>query len=187
MPVLAEMIEESVSSCTNQLVTLLARNRRKKASRTRSWIVCALLAASLWRAPVPWIHSHETLEAQGLPEAALAWHVHHLHAQEGEHSIFGWHLHLSYPWEVSNEPSPPSEPDAPKPRNVYDMPYVVSAAPSSVDVDRHANQCVLSLPIVWSFADACVPADAGRIWNRHFPPTHPPSVTLRALICVVQC
>lgn len=166
---------------------LLARNRRKKAGRTRSWIVCAVLAASLWRAPVPWIHSHETLEAQGLPEAALAWHVQHLHPQENEHSIFGWHLHLSFPWEVSNEPSPPREPDAPKPRAVYDMPYVVSAAPSSVDVDRHANQGVFSLPIVAHLADISLPSGAARVLDRHFPSTHPSSVTLRALFCVVQC
>jgi hypothetical protein len=136
---------------------------------------------------VPWIHSHETLEAQGLPEAALAWHVHHLHSAESEHSIFGWHIHLTYPWDVSNEPAPPREPDAPKPRAVYDMPYVVSAAPSSVDLDRHANQCVPSLPASLYMADAWVPSDAGRILDRHFRPTHPPSVTLRALICIVQC
>jgi hypothetical protein len=149
--------------------------------------VCAVLAASLWRAPVPWIHSHETLEAQGLSEATLAWHVHHLHSAENEHSIFGWHIHLTDPWDVSNEPAPPREPDAPKPRAVYDMPYVVSAAPSMVDVDRHANQSVPSLPIPLYMAAACVPSDAGRILDRHFPPTHPPSVALRALICIVQC
>jgi hypothetical protein len=146
-----------------------------------------VLTASLWRAPVPWIHSHETLEAQGLPEAMLAWHVHHLHSPQSEHSIFGWHIHLSYPWDVSNEPAPPREPDAPKPRAVYDMPYVVSAVSTSVDVDRHANQCVACLPISLHSAVACVPLDAGRILNRHFAPTHPPSVALRALICIVQC
>jgi hypothetical protein len=169
------------------LVKILARNRQKKTSRTRSWIVCAVLMTSLWRAPVPWIHSHETLEAQGLPESALTWHVQHLHSEQSEHSIFGWHVHLSYPWDVSNEPAPPREPDAPKPRAVYDMPYVVSAAPSNVDVDRHANQCVSSLPILLHAFDACVPSEAGRVFDRHFPATYPPSVSLRALICVVQC
>ena len=168
-------------------MTLLARKRRKKSGRTRSWIVCAVLTASLWRAPVPWIHSHETLEAQGLPEAALAWHVHNLHSQENEHSIFGWHIHLSYPWEVSNEPSPPCEPDAPKPRAVYDMPYVVSAAAATVDVDRHATQCLFSLPIFAHLADPSMPSGAMRVLDRHFRSTHPPSVTLRALYCVVQC
>ncbi len=168
-------------------MTLFARRRRKKAGRTRSWIVCAILVASLWRAPVPWIHSHETLEAQGLPEAALAWHVQHLHPQESNHSIFGWHIHLSYPWDVSNEPTPTREPDVPKPRAVYDMPYVVSAATSNVDLDRHANQCVCDFPISVPAADAWLPSDAARISDRHFPPTHPPSVTLRALFCVVQC
>jgi len=150
-------------------------------------MVCALLAASLWRAPVPWIHSHERLESQGLPESALSWHVQHLHPQEDEHSIFGWHVHLSYPWDVSNEPSPPREPDAPKPRAVYDMPYVVSAAPATVDVDRHANQCVFSLPILAHYAESAIPSDAARVLDRHFPSTHPPGVALRALICVVQC
>jgi hypothetical protein len=168
-------------------VTLLARKRRKKAGRTRSWIVCAVLMASLWRAPVPWIHSHETLEAQGLPETALAWHVQHLHAQETEHSIFGWHVHLSYPWDVSNEPAPPCEPDAPKPRTVYDMPYVVSAVGSTIDMDRHTNQCVPSFSLFVHPAESSVSSDAVRVLDRHFPSTHPPSVTLRALFCVVQC
>jgi hypothetical protein len=146
-----------------------------------------LLAASLWRGPLPWIHSHETLEAQGLPEAALAWHVQHFHPQESEHSVFGWHVHLSYPWDVSNEPAPPPEPHTPKPRSVYDMPFVVSPASATVDVDRHASQI---LPVLSSAMHADIASllpDAVRILDRHFPQTHPPSVSLRALICVTRC
>jgi hypothetical protein len=163
----------------------MAGNSRKKSGRARSWIVCALAAASLWRGPVPWIHSHETLEAQGLPEAALAWHVQHLHPQESENSIFGWHVHLSYPWEVSNEATPPREPDSPKPRATYDMPYVVSPASSTVDVDDHADQSVASLPTAMHSVVASL--ECGHVLCGQFTPTPTPSVSLRALFCVVQC
>jgi len=168
-------------------VTLMARNSRQKLGRTRSWIVCALLAASLWRGPVPWIHSHETLEAQGLPEAALAWHVQHLHPQESENSIFGWHVHLSFPWDVSNEATPPREPDSPKPRTIYDMPYVASPASSTVDVDRHASQFLPSPASAMHSAFASLQFDAERVSDRHFPQTNSPGVSLRALICVTRC
>jgi hypothetical protein len=146
-----------------------------------------LLAASLWRGPLPWIHSHETLEAQGLPEAALAWHVQHFHPQETEHSVFGWHVHLSYPWDISNEPAPPAEPHSPKPRSVYDMPFVVSPASATVDVDRHASQIVPVLSSVIHADVASLQLAAGSILGRHFPEAHPFSVSLRALICVTQC
>jgi hypothetical protein len=149
--------------------------------------VCAVLAASLWRAPVPWIHSHETLEAQGLSEASLAWHLHHLHPHGSEHAIFGWHIHLTCPWDISNEPSPSQEPDSPKPRAVYDMPYLVSQAPPAVDVDRHASSW-LPAPLfcVHGTAESLL-FDARCVSGRHFLQTYPPSVSLRALICVVQC
>ena len=117
-------------------------------------MVCALLAGSLWHGPVPWIHSHERLEAQGLPESALAWHVRHLHPDQGEHTVFGWHVHFSYPWDVSNEPSPPPDPKAPRPRAVYDMPYVVGSASSTVDASRLAGpfhgDLVSSLATAWA-------------------------------------
>src|SRR5580698_10569330 len=141
---------------------------RAKARRTRSWIVCAVLAASLWRAPVPWIHSHETLEAQGLPEAALAWHVHHLHPHESEHEVFGWHVHLTYPWDVSNEPAGPSDPNSHKPRAVYYMPYVVSPASPAGDGDPHAGSWLpdVRLHTVWSIGDRNVGAFC--LSGRHF-------------------
>ncbi len=145
------------------------RKSRKKSGRTRLWIVCAVLAASLWRAPVPWIHSHEMLEAQGLPAAALAWHLHHLHSEEGEHAIFGWHLHLSYPWDVSNEPAPPPDPKSPKPGAVYDMPFVVSAASPTVDVDRHASFCPSDSPLFLHAALASLQLDAARVSGQAFP------------------
>jgi hypothetical protein len=165
----------------------MARRDATNRPRKRSWIVCAVLMVSLWRAPVPWIHSHETLEAQGLSEQALAWHVQHLHPQEAEHSIFGWHVHLSLPWEVSNEPSPLREPDAPKPRSVYEMPYVVSPATDTVDVDRHASHFAAgpmldALPVM-----ILLQADPSVILARHFTPAHSSRVSLRALICVARC
>jgi hypothetical protein len=160
---------------------------RKKTGRTRSWIVCAVLAASLWRAPVPWIHSHETLEAQGLPEAALAWHLHQLHPHESEHDIFGWHVHLTYPWDCSNEPAAPLDPNSPKPRAVYDMPYVVSPASPAVDVDRHASSWVSAAPWHMEAAGTAEQIDAPCLAGRHFRAIYPPSVSLRALICIARC
>ena len=160
---------------------------QSRPRHTRSWIVCAVLAASLWRAPVPWIHSHETLEAQGLSEAALGWHLRHLHPHDSEHAIFGWHIHLTCPWDISNEPSPSQDPDSPKPRAVYDMPYVVSQASPAVDVDRHANSWLpASLPALHSAA-ASLQSEAKGVSGRHFVQPYPPSVSLRALICVMQC
>jgi hypothetical protein len=67
------------------------------------------------------------------------------------------------------------------------MPYVVSAAQSTVDIDRHANQGLFSILLVAHVTDLAMPSDAARVLDRHFPSTHPPSVTLRALFCVVQC
>lgn len=163
------------------------RNRRRKSGSTRSWIVCAVLAASLWRAPVPWIHSHETLEAQGLSETALTWHLHHLHPEGSEHGIFGWHIHLSFPWDVSNEPSPSPDPKSPKPRNLYDMPCVVSQVSSTVDVDRHASTGLPVSPSSLQDTPASLQLDAACVSGRHFRQTDPPSVALRALICVARC
>jgi hypothetical protein len=163
------------------------RKVRKSSGRTRSWIVCAVLAASLWHAPIPWIHSHETLEAQGLSAAALAWHLQHLHPHGSEHAIFGWHIHLSCPWDVSNEPAPSSDPKSPKPRTVYDMPYVVSQASSAIDVDRHASADLAALPLFLQDGLASLQLDAACVSGRHFLQTDPPSVPLRALICVARC
>jgi hypothetical protein len=167
-------------------MTGIGRTSSKRPRRVRSRLVSALLVASLWRAPVPWIHSHQTLEAQGLPEAALAWHVHNLHSHESEHSIFGWHIHLSYPWDVSNEPAPLREPDAPKPRSVYDMPYVVSQVISTADLDRHTSS-PLTLSADTQFLPVVLQLDARSLFDRHLPSAHPPKVSLRALNCVVQC
>jgi hypothetical protein len=161
--------------------------RCRKPGRTRAWMVCALLAGSLWRGPVPWIHSHERLEAQGLPESALAWHVRHLHPDQGEHAIFGWHVHFSYPWDVSNEPSPPPNPKAPRPRAVYDMPYVVLSASSTLDASRLAGlfhgDLVSSLATVW----LPLPLLTATALDPEFPRAPLSGVSLRALICVARC
>ena len=141
---------------------------RSRHRRTQSWIVCAVLAASLWRGTVPWIHSHETLEAQGLSEVALAWHLDHLHPHGSEHAIFGWHIHLTCPWDVSNEASPSQDPDSPKPRAVYDMPYVVSQAPPAVDVDRHASSWLPAPPLFVHGAAETRLLDATCVSGRHF-------------------
>jgi hypothetical protein len=145
--------------------------------------------ASLWRAPVPWIHSHQKLEAQGLSEASLAWHLRHLHPQALKHAIAGWHIHLTCPWDISNEdPSPSQAPESPKPRAVYDMPYVVSQAPPAVDVDRHASGWLDSPPDVMQDATQPLLSNVtAAIAQRHFLQQYPPSVSLRALLCVVRC
>ncbi len=124
----------------------MRQQRRIKAGRTRSWIVCAVLAASLWRGPVPWIHSHETLEAQGLSEAALAWHVHHLHPHESGHEVFGWHVHLTYPWDVSNEPAAPSDPEFAQAAGCLRHAVRRFARSPAVDVDRHAGHGLRTSP-----------------------------------------
>ncbi len=73
---------------------------------------------------------------------------------KSEHTVFGWHVHFSYPWDVSNEPSPPPDPKAPRPRAVYDMPYVVGSASSTVDASRLAGpfhgDLVSSLATAWA-------------------------------------
>ena len=165
----------------------MRQQRRTKAGRTRLWIVCAVLAASLWRGPVPWIHSHETLEAQGLPEAALAWHVHHLHPHESGHEVFGWHVHLTYPWDVrTSRPLPP-------------IPTRPSRAPSTTcrtsfhPLRRQSTLTVMPphgsrmSPLHTGWAMAAGKSSARALRGDIFQRFHPSRVSLCALICVARC
>ena len=165
------------------------RIRFRRPGRAKSWAVCGVLIVSLWRAPVPWIHSHESLKAQGLPEASLIRHLHHLHhgADGSEAESLGWHIHLTWPWEMFTEPCGHPDPQAPAPRTVYDMPYVVAQALSAPDMDRSGGTSPLPGLCLdrahlqpHEMLSPCVP-------GRHFLATYAPSVALRALICVARC
>ncbi len=163
------------------------RSKHSGPGRRRSTIVCAALVLSLWRGPVPWIHSHETLEAQGEPESSLAWHIAHFHQPIHDHELFGWHVHLTCPWDVFNEPSRPLDPDSPKPRAVYDMPYVVSQAGSTLDVDHDADAGPPASLLLDPGPAGSLHLDATCVPGLHFLQTYSPSVPLRALISVALC
>lgn len=161
------------------------RKTRLQRDRSRWWIVCAVLAVSLWRGPVPWIHVHETLAPEGVIETLLAWHLQHFHP--AGQKAYGWHVHWTLPWEIDNWPSEEKDPELPSPTWVYEMPFA-SQGPCTVGVDQHANSspCPALLLLDQDSLEA-LDLDATSVCSLHFLQTYSPSVALRALICVARC
>lgn len=148
-----------------------------------SWLVCALLAAALWHAPIPWIHTHDALPGNAL-SASLAWHLRHFHA-DGEEP-HGWHMHLTLPWDMFRRPNGKTDPASPAPGWVFEMPFVNSDAPPAF-ADEHQTPAgtALLLPEEQSAATVCLHANP--VCGLHFLQTYSSSVSLRALICVALC
>jgi hypothetical protein len=163
-----------------------ARTRDSKCGRARSWVACIVLAASLWRAPVPWIHKHEAAAADG-STARLAWHLRNFHGTGPAQKVSGWHVHLTFPWNVLNEPLGDEDADAPKPNSVYEMPFVVSAGVSVPDSDCDTAFSPLPTSLLEPGLNGCVDLHATSVAGLHFLQTFPPRVPLRALICVALC
>jgi hypothetical protein len=63
-----------------------------------------VLVVSLWQAPVPWIHSHDTNVADDASPLSTCEFAEHLHAFHGLSAVnsnveFGWHCHwILPPW-----------------------------------------------------------------------------------------
>jgi hypothetical protein len=123
-----------------------------------------------------------------LSAALLTWHIHHFHPVGYDaHEGFSWHIHLIFPWEDLDEPTLPETPRAPRPSSAYSMPYVLSQAPTIVDVGSAADSASFSFDLLRQdridaphLEETCVP-------GLHFLQTYSPNVPLRALICVARC
>jgi hypothetical protein len=163
--------------------------RRAMAARARSarspWL-CAVLVASLWHAPIPWIHTHdaESGHHHGGPRASLAWHLQHFHP-DGEEPE-GWHIHLTLPWDVFRTSNGKSDPESPAPEWVFEMPFMVSdAGPALANHDVTLAPPAL-LPVDGETVAVHAP-HATLVNGLHFMQTWSSSVPLRALICVALC
>src|SRR5579864_3926797 len=96
-----------------------ARQLRKPWSRTRAWALCVVLIGALWHGPIPWFHTHRALTAAPNSSALLSWHLHHFHPEDAASTEFGWHIHLTLPWEEPDELPEQPIPGAPSPSWVY--------------------------------------------------------------------
>jgi hypothetical protein len=156
---------------------------RGKQTSTR-WVVCAALVASLWRGPVPWIHSHETDAHDHDSQSLLAWHLEQFHQQ---HPVAGWHIHLTFPWDVFHEPRSNDNPESPRPSVVYEMPFVVTPVLSTADAHADASPGPPANLLPECRFTEVLHSLATRVSGLHFMQTYPPRVALRALICVALC
>jgi len=164
------------------------RNRQLQHPRScclRSGVVCAALVVSLWRGPLPWIHTHEAASRHSEDEVSFARHLRQFHPHEAAHE--GWHVHFSYPWDVFDPPCHRPDPASPKPAWVYEMPFVVSHAAGVTDADSQVNPDPLPLQLLEQGPAGSPHFDATCVAGLHFMQTYSPSVPLRALICVAQC
>lgn len=61
--------------------------------------------ASLWHAPVPWIHIHGSPAAGSLSNAYLDHHLGEFHANFAPSQVaeLGWHMHLVLPWSIHHQ------------------------------------------------------------------------------------
>jgi hypothetical protein len=163
--------------------------RRPKTARGRrvtSWLLCAVLVASLWRAPLPWIHRHEAASGHHhhVPTASFAWHLQHFHAN-GEQPE-GWHVHLTWPWDVYRAPHGKPDPTSPAPAWVFEMPFVLLDG-ASISADHNASTAPPALlPATRTACDA-LSLDATPVCGLHFVQAYSAKAPLRALICVARC
>lgn len=156
------------------------------ARRSSSSLLGALLAACLWHAPIPWIHTHDAESGHDhhLPAASLAWHLHHFHSDGDEPE--GWHVHLTLPWDVFRTPNGKPDPAAPAPGWVFEMPFTLSDGGTAL-----ANHDVTAAPPALLAFDRETTAlhaqHATPVCGLHFMQTYSSTVPLRTLICVVLC
>jgi hypothetical protein len=75
-------------------------------------VLCLIMSATLWRAPVPLVHRHsETADISHLNER-LAAHLAAYHTHQRQRD---WHLHLVLPWDLADG-TDSQVPDEPRPR-----------------------------------------------------------------------
>lgn len=71
-------------------------------SKPAQWVWRLCLLASLWRAPVPWVHSHEEMPVAMASVGFWVEHFDHFHPV-GSRPPCGWHLHYVWPWQLADE------------------------------------------------------------------------------------
>lgn len=157
----------------------------KSVSRGLSVLVRLCLMASLWHAPVPLIHSHDSdIEELSSPSAAIE-HLteHHSGVPAYSHINFGWHVHfvlLADP--VADEPC--DEDGCPDRAPAYD-PFVACQAevgPSLAMTCEWQSPSYACLPKVVRRALAAAPPP-----HSQFLGTYLDSVSLRTLLRVARC
>lgn len=78
-----------------------------------------MLCFSLWSAPLPMLHAHESTGPLLGRDLDLAAHVHVCHAEDDGEYCRGWHLHLVLWGEVqSDHPDSDPLPRIPQPRDL---------------------------------------------------------------------
>ena len=81
-------------------LTAKARVKRRSATGLTSRVLRAVLALSLWHAPIPWMHAHEIEGPRVARLQLLSQHVAEFHARELSEGAreLDWHVHLILPW-----------------------------------------------------------------------------------------
>jgi hypothetical protein len=94
----------------------------------------AVLAVSLWHAPIPWVHAHEIEGPQVTRLRLLSEHVAEFHARELSQGAqeLDWHVHLILPWcLVHHFPCPNDDERDPGSDDYFDGAMVSVAGMSS--------------------------------------------------------
>jgi hypothetical protein len=143
-----------------------------------------VMAASLWHAPIPWLHAHEAHAGTDTGDLALKQHLHRFH-RSVEGSPPGWHFHFALPQdlfgdECDEREAPPREPS----------PCELSAASSAPvklveSLHRVSERAPEVLPIAVA-QDVLPAAVAGEATRNYFATFHD-AAAVRALTCVARC
>jgi hypothetical protein len=83
-----------------RVLSMTARCLQRPARRLMGRVLRAVLALSLWHAPIPWVHAHEIDGPDVDHSQVLSLHVAEFHSHElnqGEKKL-DWHMHLVLPW-----------------------------------------------------------------------------------------
>lgn len=127
---------------TLMLMNVFHRNSRSRRTACRRVLLCVLML-SLWRAPIPWLDAHGTLDADGRTSSGsaigLVKHLLKFHPGVDPFSArqLGWHVHFVLPWEglEQHQHRSPQQPhDIGNPLASSD---VVGSTPAPVFVSNH--------------------------------------------------
>lgn len=168
------------------------RPRIRSARRAVSALLHFCLLLSLWRAPVPWVHAHDTLDEHAAADTRFwAEHLERFHTDLHGHSPHGWHWHFVFPWELADKHDDDQDGDDQHPQ---DVPESVRIEPICIVANSMANVrtpyqfgpiAVVVPDVVATSLTASPPLN--RPIGVHVLLTFSNRISWRALACIALC
>ena len=172
------------------------RSSLKSAAKRGAGVLLHLcLLVSLWRAPVPWVHSHDSIDRRTAATRFWAEHLDHFHTHrfhtDPNHfgsettEAHGWHLHFVLPWELADKHD-----DAEHPRGVPESLRVESDQLSSawtaiVRAESDQGRVIVAEPVMVAQSGPIAPT-LSRPVGVQVLLTYSDRISWRALACVAR-